>query len=826
MDRFHLARQAGELEQAIFFLNKALHTPEYRAEALIWKGIDAMQQQQPHEAFLYLSAAAAGLPNRSDIQALIGRAVSNLGQPGLATRLLTAAWKLNPTDSVLRSMLWQLRSQTERPENLRRSLLSRLPEITDAQELQLVVGLLNKQPGAPLLLGVSRYDAERREVSGWALNLRSPGSRVQVYLESGATQYVCTAEHADPLLTQAGLASNQGAFRVQINDPAPTLHIRYEDGTPLIGSPLSNLPTFVPPPPVGKQAGRQEPVDILVPVYDGLEETLECLNSVIGSRALNRTAHRLVVLDDATPNPALRRALADLAAKGDIVHIEQATNLGFIRNVNRGMALHPERDVVWLNADTRVHGNWLDRLRAVAYSAKDIASVTPFTNNGELMSFPVSRVSHTMPTAEQQAVLDELALTIDSPPVEIETGCGFCLYIKRQAIDEVGYLDEVELLRGYGEETDWCLRARSLGWRHMGAPSVFVAHQGGVSFGEEKVLRVAHNNAILKRRYPTASARYQHFCLRDPLQPSREALQRARLHWLATEMAASPRNAKPLQDFKQLQVHCGAPFQAPLSLHWKQEGARTVVTLHAELKPFALNIEYRLPGDAERMSDDLKTLNLKEIVYRQLSGCPADVLDLATKLEKPYRIVCRDNELLRSAPSRDWNAFVSQATSLYVPWKALRKPYAEAFPGAAIVIDRHTLKPARPDKRPPRVLMIADELTNADLARLWIELGRRITRDHLKLTLLAPGDSPWLKTLLATGAVHALPQVQGLEPADCASLAGCTGALSLEANPGAGWKAPAMAALLRVSLYAVPGAISQEAGALSMKLLPFSLSPV
>lgn len=826
MDRFHLARQAGELEQAIFFLNKALHTPEYRAEALIWKGIDAMQQQQPQEAFLYLSAAAAALPKRSDIQALIGRAVSSLGQPGLATRLLTAAWKLNPTDSVLRSMLWQLRSQTERPENLRRSLLSRLPEITDAQELQLVVGLLNKQPGAPLLLGVSRYDAERREVSGWALNLRSPGSRVQVCVESGATQYVCTAEHADPLLTQAGLTSNQGAFRVQINDPAPTLHVRYEDGTPLIGSPLSNLPTFVPPLPVGKQTGRQEPVDILVPVYDGLEETLECLNSVLGSRALNRTAHRLVVLDDATPNPALRRALADLAAKGDIVHIEQATNLGFIRNVNRGMALHPERDVVWLNADTRVHGNWLDRLRAVAYSAKDIASVTPFTNNGELMSFPVSRVSHTMPTAEQQAVLDELALTIDSPAVEIETGCGFCLYIKRQAIDATGYLDEVHLLRGYGEETDWCLRARSLGWRHMGAPNVFVAHQGGVSFGEEKAVRVAHNNAILERRYPTASARYQHFCLRDPLKPSREALQRGRLARLAADMAQPSANAKALHAFKQLQVYSGAAFKAPLSLHWTQEGARTVVTLHADLKPLPVKLDYQLPGDAGRMIDDLKTLNLNEIVYRQLTACPSDLLDLAAKLEKPYRIVCRDDELLRPVPRRDWNAFASQATSLHVPWKALRKPYAEAFPGTAIVIDRHTLKPARPDKRAPRVLMIADELINADLARLWIELGRRITRDHLKLTLLAPGDSPWLKTLLATGAVHALPQVQGLEPADCASLAGCTGALSLEANPGAGWKAPATAALLGVPLYAVPGAISQEAGALSMKLLPFSLSQV
>lgn len=175
-----------------------------------------------------------------------------------------------------------------------------------------------------------------------------------------------------------------------------------------------------------------------------------------------------------------------LAGKGKITLVNNAVNMGFIRTMNRAMALSPGRDVVWLNADTRVQGNWLDRLRNIAHSSADIASVTPFTNNGELMSFPQSQVSHAMPNAREQAALDELAKHANISPVEIETGCGFCLYIKRAALNQVGYLDEVYLARGYGEETDWCLRARSFGWRHMGAPNVFVAHQGGISFGAEK----------------------------------------------------------------------------------------------------------------------------------------------------------------------------------------------------------------------------------------------------------------------------------------------------------------------------------------------------
>lgn len=824
MEKFHLARQSSEPERAIFFLEKALYTPEYRSEALIWKGIGAMQQQQLHHAFLYLSSAAAALPKRADIQALTGRIVLALGKPELATRLLATAWKQNPTDTALRSMLWQSRSRTESPDKLRRLILALLPEINDAQELQLIVGLLTKQPGAPALLGVVQYDADRGEVFGWAINLRSAESVVKVQIESHGQRYDCAAELTHPLLNQSGLCTSHGAFRVQIKDPAHTLHVRFEDGTPLLGSPLSNLPTFVPPPPVGKNAGRQEPVNVLVPVYDGLEETLDCLNSVLRSREFNRTAHRLVVLDDATPNPALRRALTDLAAAGEIDHVQQPANLGFIRNVNRGMVLNPERDVVWLNADTRVHGNWLDRLRTVAYSAKDIASVTPFTNNGELMSFPVSRVSQTMPNAQQQAELDQLAKAADSPAVEIETGCGFCLYIKRDAIDEVGYLDEVHLMRGYGEETDWCLRARSLGWRHMGAPNVFVAHQGGISFGDEKSLRVAHNNAILKRRYPNASARYQDFCLRDPLKPSRQALQRARLTQLATLMAKNLGNAKSLSSLRQLHIHADASFRTPLSLTWSSQGTRAIVTLQAELEPLALSLEYQLPADTERMISDLQTLTIDEVVYRQLMACPTELLDLAPRLETPYRIVCRDDELLQQTSSRDWLEFAGRATSVHLPWKALRNRYVAALANANIIVDSQKLKAIRPDKQAPRVLLIADELHNADIAGQWINLARRITREKLQVTLLALGDSPWLKALIATGAVHALPEVQGLDRADCVLLAGCKGALSLDLNPGAGWKAPFLASTLGLPLYAIPGPVAQDAGALPINQLPLSLS--
>lgn len=271
-------------------------------------------------------------------------------------------------------------------------------------------------------------------------------------------------------------------------------------------------------------APHEAMVDVLVPVYKGYDETLACLESVLRYRTSNQTPHEIIVLDDASPDAALQQKLAQLAEAGHITYIRRPANLGFIGNMNRGMALHPGRDVVWLNADTCVHGNWLDRLHDAAYSAENVASVTPFSNNGLVMSVPEMLDKAPMPTDAEHIALDQLAALLNQPAVQIPSGCGFCFYLRRDAINDVGYLDEAHLTRGYEEETDWCQRAHNQGWQHLGATNLFVAHRGGVSFGIEKAQRVQQNGRILRRRYPTFKGRWQRFLAQDPLKPARSRL--------------------------------------------------------------------------------------------------------------------------------------------------------------------------------------------------------------------------------------------------------------------------------------------------------------
>ncbi|AMA46813.1 glycosyltransferase family 2 protein [Pseudomonas alabamensis] len=819
MDIFHRYQQANEHEAAAAVLERALQVPAYRPEALVWKGIAALPQT-PKLAFLFFAEAAQALPERADVHALVGRSLLAQGNPALATRYLTHAWKTQPNDLALRLTLWEARSQSETPAELRRMILAHLPDIHGGKELGVVLKLLAAQANAPSTVGVVRYVPEHKEIQGWAINLRDLQTPValQIDVEGNRVNMVANAIH--PLLKAAGLPDTNGGIRIRAPNPTPAVHVRFVDGTPLLGSPLYAMPAFVPPAPAATRGGKKGSVDVLIPVYDGLEETLECINSALEARKLNRTPHRLVVIEDKTPVSALAKALKVLAAKGKITLVQNQVNLGFIRSMNRAMALSPTRDVVWLNADTRVHGAWLDRLHAVAYSANDIASVTPFTNNGELMSFPRSRFSHPMPNAVEHAQLDDLARQVASLPVDIETGCGFCLYIKREAIEQTGYLDEIYLSRGYGEETDWCLRARILGWRHVGAPNVFVAHQGGISFGAEKTLRVAHNNAVLRKRYPEASARYQDFCQRDPIKPARDALQRARLAKLGQSTDVGQSKTWPTQGSRTLYLGRSlSDDDCSLRLSWQHDSHRSWVTLQAPISALSLTLDYEMPHDFTDLVESLRLLPLEELVFEQLDHCPVELCGLPALLNKPYHILRCDSRLSSQENSYDWQRFAREATSINRFWNALKEHdvtvLSNSYLSAATTLAANTLLGDS-----PRVLLIGDSLQDADLSHQWLVLARRIARECISLILVAKDDKPWLKALCATGVVHLLPKLDELTFAETVKAIGCDVVVSLTEKPDNNWLAISLAIELGLPLDARPISTNEEVDTMAATHLP------
>lgn len=264
-------------------------------------------------------------------------------------------------------------------------------------------------------------------------------------------------------------------------------------------------------------------VDVIIPVYRGLEETMDCIDSVL--RAEVKTPYNLIVINDASPDPALVKALKAHAAKHDYRLLDNAENLGFVATVNRGMSLNDDNDVVLLNSDTVVGDHWLDRLVRAAYSAPNIASATPLSNNATILTLPELGEYAELPYGLDMAGINALcARENDGVTVDLPTAHGFCMFIRRAALREVGLFDAQTFGKGYGEENDFSLRAATRGWRNIAACDAFVEHKGGVSF-DNKLEKVAVAIRVLNERYPDYHGQIHNFLDTDPMAPVRNRLQ-------------------------------------------------------------------------------------------------------------------------------------------------------------------------------------------------------------------------------------------------------------------------------------------------------------
>lgn len=262
-------------------------------------------------------------------------------------------------------------------------------------------------------------------------------------------------------------------------------------------------------------------LDIIIPVYRGLEETRECILSLLPSMP---EWAQLIVINDCSPEPELTTWLREQSDVLGFKLYENEVNKGFVGTVNFGMRLHKDRDVLLLNSDVEVsHSDWLHRMQQAAYSNERVASLTPFSNNATICSFPHFCQDNALYSCLDVNALDRLfsTLPLENELVEVPTGVGFCMYIRRDCLDVVGYFDEETFGKGYGEENDWCQRAQKLGWKNYHQLNVFAYHKGGVSFLEEGDPRKARALELLNTLHPNYTRDVMAFIAQDPARQAR-----------------------------------------------------------------------------------------------------------------------------------------------------------------------------------------------------------------------------------------------------------------------------------------------------------------
>ncbi|MNO29375.1 N-glycosyltransferase [compost metagenome] len=255
--------------------------------------------------------------------------------------------------------------------------------------------------------------------------------------------------------------------------------------------------------------------DIIIPVYNAPEEVEACLNSLL--KYLDFSKHRVIIINDCSPDPGVDKYLGTLDYSNVII-LNNDTNLGFVGTVNRGMEFS-DRDVVLLNSDTIVTKKWLEKMIEVAYSDPTIATVTPLTNNGSICSVPNFLEDNSIPDGY---TIDSFAGFIEKISLkkfyEIPTAVGFCMYIKRNIVDEIGLFDKENFGKGYGEENDFCCRVIEHGYKNILDDHTFVYHKGSMSFKGEKLALLNKNLKTLNKKYPYYDKNVHDFITRNPLK--------------------------------------------------------------------------------------------------------------------------------------------------------------------------------------------------------------------------------------------------------------------------------------------------------------------
>jgi GT2 family glycosyltransferase len=175
----------------------------------------------------------------------------------------------------------------------------------------------------------------------------------------------------------------------------------------------------------------------------------------------------------------------------EIHFIGNSTNEGYTRPMNQSLHTAQGRYLLQLNPDTVILREALDRLISFMDDNPQIGICSPKVLNRDGTFQRQSRRGEPRPLAmigyffklsklfPKNKALGEYLLEYkdENKTAEVIAVSGSCMLIRKEVIDQVGYLDEQFF--AYQEDTDFCLRARQAGWEVYYYPEAEIIHYGG-----------------------------------------------------------------------------------------------------------------------------------------------------------------------------------------------------------------------------------------------------------------------------------------------------------------------------------------------------------
>ena len=394
---------------------------------------------------------------------------------------------------------------------------------------------------------------------------------------------------------------------------------------------------------------------IIIPVFNAFPEAVACLESVV--RCTERPC-RILVIDDASTAGELAVALPPSVRQWPgLTVLRNVQNLGFVGSCNRGRREAGDDDVVLLNSDTLVTPGWLRKLCEAAGSRPRVATVTPLSNNGTVASVPLFLEDNALPagyTVDEFAALVEQVAHRERPL--LPTCVGFCVYIRREALAEVGLFDEKMFGRGYGEENDFSCRAQARGFADLLDDATFILHQGQGSFGNARDELSRQNMAVLDRLHPEYRARVQAFVESNPLRAIQRRIHEAMFRrWMAsaTHRVLHILHQSPLTRETALAQPGGVEYHVadliratPVTAGWSlyPQADHFVLTAHLP----GVDLAWELSGQPEQLEPVLDTVVFTVLHLHQPSFYPPEFLKRLLKRHGNFVISLHDYGLFCS----------------------------------------------------------------------------------------------------------------------------------------------------------------------------------
>ncbi len=218
-------------------------------------------------------------------------------------------------------------------------------------------------------------------------------------------------------------------------------------------------------------------------------ETLlkECLASVY--RETTEAAFDIWVVDNHSRDNSVQMVKDSFP---DVHLIENDRNLGFPKANNQAVARSTSDYILLLNPDTIVRDGAIDKMVRFMDEHPDVgvSGCRVLNEDGSLQlacrrSIPTPRVafyrltglSRLFPNSKTMARYN-LTYLDPNAPHEVDAVSGAFLVIRRKVVDAIGVLDESFFI--YGEDMDWCIRAKKAGWKVMYYPHAQIIHYKGV----------------------------------------------------------------------------------------------------------------------------------------------------------------------------------------------------------------------------------------------------------------------------------------------------------------------------------------------------------